>query len=116
MLKGYKKIVVPGYKSKVADIMNIIRTNIQDHKKMNKYAQSFIDQSLYFDDIISYVDIYYLILQLKLEQTYIKFMTEFPKSDAFEHYQRLHTTLTPARRWAQTIVDANNLKLDLYSM
>ena len=108
MIEGYFNIKIKAV-TPIAEKILTLSINPPFNWRSIRVFKEFINDTKFITEIESYINIYYLINQLGLEgeKPYDRLVRAIEsRHETYAMYLKLHPIITPARRWAQTLIDS----------
>lgn len=113
-LKADKEIIDTFYSAAVVDITRECN-DILNMPFKRGYSRSYFKDFFKLLEIVDAIEVYfifyYMILELKPDESlYRNFAIAFRDSKVYKYYEKNIQTITAARKWANTLIELNNIR------
>ena len=97
-------IEVPKQKDIMAACNRLFDLNIKHRLTVDRHLDVVLGFLSYHTEIEPYLDMYYTILELKIQDDYSEWVSKFLNSDIYKTYEFNRLTAEAALRWSKTLV------------
>lgn len=97
-------IEVPKQKDIMAACNRLFDLNIRHRLTVDRHLDVVLGFLSYHTEIEPYLDMYYTILELKIQDDYSEWVSKFLNSDIYKTYEFNRLTAEAALRWSKTLV------------
>ena len=112
MMMEYKNIQLPNIIKIHDDSKRILNIKINSNRiktqknSVLKLIERYFTNTMFFTEILPYLQFMYTIKEIKLEKIYNKFLSSFESSSHYKIYAQHHTITERTFRWCHVLIDS----------